>query len=241
MITKMQNLMTLICLGITLWTLSSCEEFLGVKGKGDILTEVRQVDNFHALEIAAPGTIELRVDSVFRVEVRCEESIIDYLETIEDNGVLKILFNRDVYDVDDLNILVSAPAWNGIKVSGSANVEVPDAISGNTLDLGISGSGNIKVFTAQFDKIKATITGSGNIDIDGNADDLQCSITGSGNFDALNCPVKTATVQISGSGDARLDVSESLYVTITGSGDVEYRGDAQVTSNISGSGKIRKI
>lgn len=55
------------------------------------------------------------------------------------------------------------------------------------------------------------------------------------------CPVKTAVVNISGSGDARLRVSEALDVTITGSGDVEYHGDPQVNSNISGSGKVRKI
>ena len=238
---KMQNLLQLLCLGLLLWSFTSCEEVLGIRGKGDTVTEVRSVKDFHAVDISTSGELELRVDSVYRVEVTCEETIIDYLLTVEDNGVLKIHFDRDVYDVDHLKIIVSAPSWDGIDISGSVDVDVPDAISGDVLDLGISGSGNIKVFEADFNQIKARITGSGDMVVSGKADALDCSITGSGNLDALDCPVLTAKVNLSGSGDVRLEVSESLDVTITGSGNVDYRGDAQVTSTITGSGKVRKI
>lgn len=241
MITKKQNLLPLLTLGLLLCTLTACEDVLGIRGKGDVVTEVRQVKDFHAIDISTSGEVELRVDSVYHLEVSCEESVIDFLETISDNGVLKIHFDRDVYDVDNLKIIVSAPAWDGIDIHGSADVNAPDAISGDKLDLSVSGSGDIKIFKADFTAIKTRITGSGDVDITGSADDLDCSITGSGGLDVLNCPVLTAKVNISGSGDARLDVSETLDVTITGSGDVEYRGDAQVTSNISGSGKVRKI
>lgn len=241
MMTKKQNLPFFLFLGLLLWTSTGCEDVLGIRGKGDLMTEVRQVTDFHAVDISTNGEVELRVDSVYYVEVRCEESIIAYLETVSDDGVLKIHFDRDVYDVDDLKIIVSAPKWDGIEISGSVKVDVPDEISGDALNLSIEGSGDIKVFKADFNKIKARITGSGDMSLSGQADHLDCSVTGSGNLDALNCPVLTATVNVSGSGDVRLDVSESLDVTISGSGDVEYRGNAKVTSNISGSGKVRKI
>lgn len=241
MISNTKKMLTLLLLGATALLLPSCDDILGIRGTGDIVTEARQAKDFHAVDIATPGTLELRIDSVFHVEVTCEESIIAYLQTIEDNGVLKIHFDHDVYDVDHLKITVSAPSWDGIEISGSAHVDVPDAISGDVLDLDISGSGNMKIFKADFNKIKARTTGSGDVSIDGSADDLNCSITGSGNFDALDCPVLTATVSISGSGDIRLDVAETLDVTITGSGNVEYCGDAQVDAKVTGSGKVRKI
>lgn len=236
-----QKQLSLLFLGAMAWTFSACDDVLGIRGTGDIVTEVRDAKDFHAVDIATPGSLELRVDSVFHVEVTCEESVIAYLQTIEDDGILKIHFDRDVYDVDHLKITVSAPSWDGIEISGSAHVDAPDAISGDVLGLDISGSGNMKIFKADFNKIKARITGSGDVSIDGSATDLNCTITGSGNFDALDCPVLTATVSISGSGDARLDVSETLDVTITGSGNVEYRGDAQVNAQVTGSGKVRKI
>lgn len=241
MIKNLQNWITLTALALLSWTFTSCEDILGIRGTGDIVTEVRQVKDFHAVDIATNGELELRIAPDFHVEVSCEESVIAYLVTIEDNGVLKIHFDRDVYDVDHLKITVSAPSWDGINISGSVNVDVPDAITGDALDLRISGSGNIKIFNADFNKVKALITGSGDISIDGSATELTCNISGSGNIDAIDCPVARATVNISGSGDARVDVSDTLDVVISGSGNVEYRGTAQLNSNISGSGKVRKV
>lgn len=218
----------------------SCDP-LGIRGKGDLETETRNVKDFHALKINTSGDVELRVDSVYKVEVTCEENIIGYLETIEDDGVLKIHFDRDVFDVDGLKIRISAPSWDEIEITGSAEVDVPDAINGSTLNLSVTGSGNLKVFKADFDNIKTKVSGSGDVNISGIADDFDCTVSGSGNVDALDCPVKTAKVTVSGSGNVRLDASESLDVTISGSGDVEYQGSPQVTKSISGSGTLRKL
>jgi Ca2+-binding RTX toxin-like protein len=228
-------------LAFLLFAAGACEDVLGIRGKGDKITETRNVKDFHALEIDANATVDMRVDSVYRVEVTCEESIIDYLETVEEDGVLKVHFSRDVYDVDGLHIRVWAPNWDAIEANGSVDINAPDAISGNNLVLNLTGSGNIKVFDASFQKTDALIDGSGNLTLGGSAGTLNCIISGSGNADMLDCPAQIARVVISGSGNARLDVTEKLDVVISGSGDVEYRGNPQVNSQISGSGKVRKI
>lgn len=240
MTTKMNLPGLLLFFAVVLFSIPSCD-ILGVRGTGELETEIRNVDNFHALEINVPGDVEVRTDSIFYVEVTCEDNLIAYLETVEDNGVLKIYFDRDVYDVDDLKIRVSAPSWDGFKINGSADVDVPDAISGNKLDVGVSGSGNLKVFNLDFNNIVTRVSGSGDVFLAGTADDLKCTVSGSGNVNALGCPVKTATVAVSGSGDVRLHVTETLDVTISGSGDVEYEGAPQVTKQISGSGNVRKL
>ena len=237
--TKIPVLLAAIAALLLLTT--SCDDVLGIKGKGDIRTETRNVKNFHALDISAHAQVELRVDSVYKVEVSCEENIIDFLETVEDGGVLKIHFDRDVYDVDNLHIRISAPNWDAIETNGDVDVNAPDAISGNKLKLNLSGSGNMRLFNVGFQDITALTSGDGNLILGGQAETLTCTISGSGNVDALDCPVQIAKVTISGSGNARLDVTEQLDVVISGSGDVEYKGDPQVSSQISGSGKVRKI
>ena len=220
---------------------TSCEDVLGIKGKGDKITENRDVKNFHAIDISANALVDLRVDSVYRVEVTCEESIIDFLETVEDNGVLKIHFDRDVYDVDGLHIRVWAPNWDAIETSGSVELYAPDAISGDILDIKLSGSGHIRVSEIDFQEINTRISGSANLILAGGAHTINCTTSGSGNTDALDCPVQNAKVTISGSGNVWLDVSEQLDVVISGSGNVEYLGDPQVNSQISGSGRVKKI
>ena len=240
MTTKLHYLLNLLYIGGILISMTSCDP-LGTRGSGDLKTEDRNVSDFHALEVNVCGNVEVNVDSVYKVTVTCEDNIIDYLETIEDNGVLKIRFDRNVYDVDKLKITVSAPSWDAFEVNGSANVKVQDPISGSKLNLDISGSGDIDIFKAFFDDFKVRVSGSGDIEMNGSGDHLDCSVSGSGEVDMLDCPVKSAEVSISGSGDVLLDVSESLDVSISGSGKVEYKGDPQVTKNISGSGSVRKI
>ena len=240
MTTKLQYWIGLLCIGGILIAQTACDP-LGTRGSGDLVTETRNVTGFHAIEASIPGKMEVLVDSVYKVEVTCEENIIDYLDTKVVNGVLEINFDRNVYDVDKLKITVSAPSWDAFELSGSANIDVQHAIDGSNLDLEISGSGDIDLFKADFDKFNINISGSGNVALNGSGTDMECTVSGSGELEALDCPVKTADINVSGSGDVRLDVSTTLKVNISGSGTVEYKGDAEVTKNISGSGKVRKI
>jgi hypothetical protein len=99
----------------------------------------------------------------------------------------------------------------------------------------------MEFFNIEYSKLYSRISGDGNVVLNGQGQALDCTISGSGNIEALDFPVQTAKITISGSGNARVDVSEQLDVVISGSGDVEYRGDPQLNSQVSGSGKVKKI
>ncbi len=219
---------------------SACD-LQGIRAKGDLQTETRNVTGFHAIESDLSGDVEVRVDSTFKVEVTCEENVIDDLETKVENGVLNIYFDRTVFDVDDLKIVVHAPSWDAFELNGSGNIKVLDDIAGTELDLDISGSGEILISEADFDKIKARISGSGEIEVDGITDLLDVDLSGSGEVSALDCLAKNAKVDLSGSGNVRVYVTETLDVEISGSGNVSYKGEPQVTKSITGSGSVKKL
>jgi hypothetical protein len=82
--------------------------------------------------------------------------------------------------------------------------------------------------------------GSGNISVAGMAGQQEATIAGSGNYDGKQLKTKTSSVNIAGSGDANVDVSDKLSVLIAGSGSVRYTGDPMVTKNILGSGSVDK-
>lgn len=218
---------------------SACN--LGERGRGDLVTETRPETNFHALDIRTSGDVEVRTGPVFLVELTCEENIMPYLETEVEDGVLKLYFTRNVYDVDGLRIRVTAPAWDGFEVSGSADVRVKDDLEGSDLDLFISGSGSIGLPDLAFDRVDVTVSGSGDIEMDGLCDLLNCTISGSGEMNALDFWANDAKVTISGSGEALLGVHDFLDATISGSGDIGYKGNPQVVNHISGSGRLYKL
>lgn len=223
-----------------LMLLQSCEPF-GVKATGDDITMSFDETGFHGLDIGLSANVEVRVGSAFKIEVTCEETAMPYVETRVSNGILKIYFNRNVYDVDHMKIVVTAPSWDSFDLSGSGYIKILDAISGDELNIDVSGSGNVKAADAVFNKANLEVSGSGDVELAGSADDLRCSISGSGNVDCLDFPVKTAQVKVSGSGRMKVNVSETLDADVSGSGDIYYEGDAQVNVHISGSGNVRKI
>jgi Putative auto-transporter adhesin, head GIN domain len=232
-----QSLFGLMALGLFL---TSCDPS-PLRGKGDLVYETRDVEDFEAIDLECNADVEVRIDSFFKVEVTCEESIIGYLETNESNGVLKIYFSRNVFGVDDLKIKITMPRLNACEVDGSGDIQVLDLVEETKLEIDVSGSGNADFLKLDCEDIDVRISGSGEVELNGTAEFLEASISGSGNLDALYCPVERAKINVSGSGDVVLDVSDLLEVDISGSGTVRYKGDPNLDSDISGSGSVKKI
>jgi len=225
----------------TLLFFTSCD-FNGTRSEGDLVTETRSAKDFHALDISVPGKVIVHTGPAYKVEVQAEETAMPYLETEVKNGSLHIYFSRNVHDVDDLVITVTAPAFDAFDISGSAEVIVDDSIEGVSLDVDISGSGDLELSNAAYDHIDLNVSGSGDIIMKGVADQsIAFTVSGSGSLEALDCPTPKATVKVSGSGTVKCHVLDTLRATVSGSGDVLYLGNPDLDVDISGSGKVRKI
>ena len=85
---------------------------------------------------------------------------------------------------------------------------------------------------------KVTVDGK---EFSADADELRAKVSGSGEVDALDFPVKSAYLKVSGSGNIRSSVLDFLDVDISGSGNVYYEGNPQLDVHISGSGDLRKL
>jgi hypothetical protein len=81
-------------------------------------------------------------------------------------------------------------------------------------------------------------TVSGDIRVTGTARSQDVTISGSGDLDGGGFATKSATVDIRGSGNATVRVSETLTATVTGSGNLVSIGSPQVTQHVSGSGSV---
>ena len=65
--------------------------------------------------------------------------------------------------------------------------------------------------------------------LSGKADSQAVEVNGSGDYEATDLKTGTATINVAGSGDCDLAVSETLVANVSGSGDVSYYGKPTVT------------
>lgn len=211
-----------------------------IKGEGDVLTENRNVQGFKSLDLSISGNVHITKGATFSVKVSAEETVLPYLETEVANGSLFIYFSHTVRDVDDLEIEITMPELKNVQMSGSADLHTHGAFTGGTMNLGLSGSGGMDLNDLDFEYIAANVSGSGMIEIAGQAEELDVNVSGSGEVNAFQCPVKTAEAHVSGSGMVRVQVSEKLVAHVSGSGHVQYKGNPVVEKHISGSGSVEK-
>ncbi len=238
----MKKAIIMLAAAAALFMFPSCEK---VTGEGPVQTELRSIVDFNGVTASIPGTINYKIDPLFKVEIIAQRNILDVIETSKINGHLLVKIKNGVRIKSHENIVVniSTPLGDYFHLSGSGNLEVTGNVVANNMDLNISGSGNINIANVTVaDKVDANISGSGNMSIvSGTAKNEILRISGSGKmtFDAVNA--EKATTTISGSGDMRLKLSQSLDATISGSGSVYYRGTPVVNTHISGSGSVRQL
>lgn len=234
----------LVLIGVSVMMSSCLPEWNLVIGNGDIVSKTVNVgDGFTSVELQSYADVIIEEGADFKVEISDYENLIDYMYVRVINGKLVIKTSPDYVNVShtEATVMITMPdTLYSILLSGSGDVEVNDAFNKLQL-LKISGSGDIELESnAQYEHLKATISGSGNISGSGTAVELETIISGSGYIRFEDMIVQSAQCAISGSGNTYVSVINNLEASISGSGSVIFYGNPSVDAYVTGSGRVRK-
>jgi hypothetical protein len=130
---------------------------------------------------------------------------------------------------------------NRITMSGAADLYAPGVIRSPQLGIDIAGAGLTHFDDLRADKLGFTISGSGEGQLAGRVEEMRLSVSGRGKVTAGQLQVGSASVSISGVGNADLWVTDQLRVDISGAGHVTYAGQPKVRQSISGLGSVDAI
>ncbi len=121
--------------------------------------------------------------------------------------------------------------------SGAGSFEI-DELDTDRLTVTLSGAGDIGIDSLRATDLESQANGAGNIRAAGAVETQEIDLSGFGNYNAPDLESRTASVRISGAGNAVVWVLDTLDVEISGAGNVEYFGSPEVTRDISGAGKV---
>ena len=190
----------------------------GIRGSGEIMTEIRDVKPFTGISLALPCHVEITNGQDQEVTIETDDNILGYILSYVQDDILHLNSKNNLTPSKHIQIKISTDKMSKLKISGTSNVDL-DKIKEENLKLNISGSGKIR----------------GN----GKVDNLDITISGMGAIDFKEIKSKSAKLKISGSGKADLYVEESLDAMINGAGKANIWGKpSQVNKRINGLGKI---
>jgi len=186
---------------------------LRLSGSGILIADVAASPE---VEVANSGSGSIEVDSVYAEYYRVSNTGSGHI-TLE--GVV----------ADEANMIQSG--------SGT----IAGGILFGTADLSIRHSSSGRVIATLMDgtEVDVILSGSGKVELEGDAVLAEYTLNSSGRLDALNLEVPDVDAHSTGSGDIFVWAKDFLDATITGSGDIIYRGNPLVSTTITGSGNVR--
>ena len=249
--------------------LNSCDDGFGlfdsskrIVGKGAVEKQERDAKDFKGIDLMVSGNVFVKQGSNYKVTVEAQKNILDVVETVVENGILRLKFKEGSWNMnfDKLNFYIETPSVSSLKISGSGDMTVESAFNSDDLDLNVSGSGNIKMpngitvktleaeiggsgdinlTSVSAEQLSAKVLGSGNFEINGSGNKAKFEVTGSGDIAASDFKTKATEAHTTGSGNIKCFATESLDAHILGSGDIHCGGNPpSVQSRTTGSGEI---
>ncbi len=213
----------------------------GKRGSGNIVSESRTVANFKAVKVSNSIDVDISEGNQ-SVIVEADDNLVKYIETIVDNGELKIRLKGNVsFNNFSAKVHITNPQYNALYASSSAEIESKSSIT-NPEKITLTANSSSKI-TVNIDAPNVDIdaNSSADITVKGRTKALQVSGSSSGSIDANE--LHAETVNASASSSATIDVfaSKKIDAKANSSGDITYTGGAiDVQQNISSSGTVSK-
>ncbi len=215
-------------------------------------TKTIELPEFKSIYNNSGYTVYLKQTNKQEVKVEALTEIYELTTIFVENGILMINVERKPENanksiwakIDDIKVnptmkvYVSVKNIGELQVNGSGKIISENSLASPFLNLSISGSGSMDL-DVKGDVIKAEVSGSGKLGVKGYANSFEGVVSGSGSINSFNCPVEKATVKVSGSGLAEMNVTDTISATVVGNGSVKHKGNTKTaTKKIYGSGTV---
>jgi hypothetical protein len=217
----------------------------GIPGSGTIVTETREPGTFSSISIEYPGAvITIRQGNQETVELEADDNLLPQLSTEVVSGTLTIKnvetnWKTTVNPSKPVNLDITARDLTAIVLSAPVGDLRVNDLQGDSFQLVVSGGAQVRLNGIQVHLLDGVLSGAGDIQASGTADEIKLVLSGLGNFDAADLQSKRADIELSGMGGATVRVEEELAATITGAGSIQYYGHPHVEQSVNGAGSVK--
>ncbi|MDW5417970.1 head GIN domain-containing protein [Iodobacter sp. CM08] len=231
-----------------------------IQGSGHIEKQTRMLPAFNRIESETTGRVEIIQGNQESITIESDDNIIPAIETVVENGGLKIRHKRIDLNTKTLNIIVRVKELRSINLAGSGSIYakpltakkliINTAGSGtvelskldvSNVSVNLGGSGSVQVQELQSSDLDVSLGGSGSFKSAGNVNILTISMGGSGQVDTMQLKAKIVKLSMAGSGQVIVAAKEQLSASVAGSGDIQYYGDPQTHLSMMGSATLKRI
>jgi hypothetical protein len=209
----------------------------------EILSEQREVTNFHSIALEGAGKMTYRPGTEESLTIEADARVIPHILTEVHDG--RLIIRREPSWRPDLpgysstiRYWVTVKQLDGIEISGAAAV-TGFPMSADRFQLTVTGAADVQL-DLSVTELESQLSGASRVALTGTSSQQTVSVTGAGHYEAADFPSQRCWVNVSGAGSVSVHALEALSVSISGSATVSYRGNPTVQQRISGVGRITR-
>ena len=215
-----------------------------VKGNGNVTEQTREVGSYDGIVVSGSFDVKLYAGTEGSIKVEAESNLLEYIETTVKNGQLhiRVMKNKNINTSWNKGMRITVPFKDidRVKLTGSGEIVSRDTIKTDRFEVSLSGSGDIELDVDANDT-SSIVSGSGEITLKGSTKTHKTILTGSGDIYAGNYLAQSVDAKVTGSGDIKVHCKDNLKARVTGSGDIEYTGNPErQDTKVTGSGDISR-
>ena len=188
--------------------------------KGPVVEKTLDLTGFDAIVVNGSSDMELTQGETFKVLVKANEDVFQYLDYKVSGGKL-VLETVDHVNIraEEFNIYITLPTLKSLEVNGAADVDLKNgykssealevevngagdfefnSITVPTLSFELNGAGDIEADNIDVEELKVIVNGAGDIDLSGKAVKASFSVNGAGDIDARRLDCQDYTTSKSG-------------------------------------------
>jgi hypothetical protein len=215
----------------------------GVKGNGHVVSKNFTESGFKDIEVSSSINVFVQQGSNYSIKIDAEENLLALMKVKAEGDLLVIGFknNVNVSTTKDIKVYITSPEYRKLDGSGSCTFTSHGVITGNEVELDLSGASDARL-NLEVKKLEIDASGASEIELKGKAIDFSVDGSGSTHVKAFDFLTENTHIQLSGAGDAEVNVSKSLSADISGAGDVKYKGKpSSINKEISGAGSVMSV
>ncbi len=229
----MRNIKVFTLVTLVFLLYNSCN----LKGKGEVVSETRQLNSFSALHLNMPADVTITTGQKHEVVIFAQSNILKIIKTEHAENTLKISLDKSASHFEPVKIFLTAPTFTDLIIEGSGRIIGDTKIQTGTLNVSVQGSGGVTL-DVNANEIVLKIDGSGEAILSGEAQNTNFAIEGSGRVDARELLCRENISRIKGSGAMVINASSLIDASISGAGTLQYAGSPEVKQNVKGNGRV---
>lgn len=212
----MKTVLKVILLLTSLIILAACNSDSSIVGNNNFVTKEITIGDFENISNPFSGSVILKYGNP-KVVITAESNIIDLISIENENNTLKFGAGNTEFESNGVDLVIYSTNFNELTNNGSANW------SSDSLNINPTIISN----------------GSGKIELRGKSSIQTINLNSSAEINLNKMPTENCSIDLEGSGNIYVDVSNNLSAVIDGSGNIHVNNILGIiTVTINGSGNL---